>query len=81
MKAFSLIELLVSLAIISILASLLLPPTVRAFKSARYSIKNSQLRHEVRILGFLEDGTPPSQLLYLTTNTSRYSTAVLDAAP
>lgn len=68
-KAFSLIEILACVLIIAILASLVLPATVKAYRHSKAWIWGVYAFNENRINAFIEEN--PKWEMYYATNTPK----------
>lgn len=68
MKAFTLLELLLVIVIITILTSLSLPTLSRCYRSSRDWLASISRQHTNRIEAFLRDETSQKNLEYYSTN-------------
>ena len=66
MKGFSLTELLVTISVIGLLASLLLPVIVKAYRHSKAWIWGCYAFNENRIEAFLDDNKDQWQMYYAT---------------
>lgn len=67
----SLIEVLVTVAILALLASLTLPVIARAYSRAKLRIVQVWLFHDARSRALSVDDIPPERMLYYLTNSPR----------
>jgi prepilin-type N-terminal cleavage/methylation domain-containing protein len=71
-RAFSLIEMLVCILIIAILASFMLPATVKAYRRSKAWIWGVYAFNENRINAFI-DGNPKWEMFYATNKPSPWT--------